>query len=99
MVSQCLPQPMVIIIGEYRDQLQAFLVCDSKIVCEIPTKDISISLLMPYYIFNVCYRKGCNNFYTFIEAGIFNINVKNLSITVGGLLTRLNALNLEHVTQ
>ena len=99
MVSQCLPQPMVIIIGEYRDPLQAFLVCERKIVCKIPTKDIPISLLMPYYIFNMCYPKGCNNFYTFIESGIFNINVKNLSITVGGLLTRLNALNLEHVTQ
>ena len=98
MVSQCLPQPMVIIIGQYRDPIQAFLVYQRKIVCEIPTKDIPISVLLPYYIINMYYTKGSNNFYTFIQAGIFNKNVTNLSLIVGATLTRLNALNLEHVT-
>ena len=51
--------------------------------------------MVPYYIFNMCYPKGCNNFYTFIEARILNIQVKNVPLTVGGLITRLNALKLE----
>ena len=88
---------MVIIIGDYRDPIQAFLVCE--VLFEVPTKDIPVSLLMPYYIFNMCYPKGCNNFYTFIEIGIFNIKVKNVPLTIGGFLTRLDALKLEHTTQ
>ena len=73
------------------DPVQAFLVCE-KILCEISTKDIPVSLLMPYYTFNMCYPKGCSNFYTFIEAGVFNMSIKNIPHTVEGLLTRLNAL-------
>ena len=99
MVNHCPPQPMVIIIGDYRDPIQAFLICEKKVLFEVPTKDIPVSLLMPYYIFNMCYPKGCNNFYTFIEIGIFNIKVKNVPLTIGGFLTRLDALKLEHTTQ
>ena len=50
MVNHCPPQPMVIIIGDYRDPIQAFLVCEKKVLFEVPTKDIPVSLLMPYYI-------------------------------------------------
>ena len=46
----------------------------------------------------MCYPKGCGNFYTFIEAGIFNMSVKNVPHTVEGLMTRLDALKLEHTT-
>ena len=97
MLSQCPPQPVTIIIGDYRSPAQAFLACEKKIICEIPTKEIPISLLAPYYIFNMCYPKGCNNFFSFIEIGLFNINVKNVPYTVGTFLTRLKAL--EHVAQ
>ena len=86
---------MVIIVGDYKNPLQAFLVCEKQILCEISTEDLPVSLLVPYYIFNMCYPKGCNNFYTFIEAGILNIQVKNVPLTVRGFITRLNALKLE----
>ena len=43
----------------------------------------------------MCYPKGCNNFYAFIEIGIFSLGVKNLPNTVGTFLTRLNALKFE----
>jgi len=52
MVSQCPPHPMVILIGDYRDPVQAFLVC-KKVICEIPSKEIPVYLLAPYYIFNM----------------------------------------------
>ena len=86
---------MIIIIGEYRNPIQGFLVCEKKMICEIPTKESPIYLLALYYIFNMCYPKGCNNFYAFIEIGIFNLGVKNVPITIGTFLTRLNALKFE----
>ena len=92
MFSQCPPHPIVIIVGEYRNPIQAFLVCEKTIICEIKTEEIPIYLLASYYIFNMCYPKGCNNFYAFIESGIFRLRVKSLPITVGTFLTRLNAV-------
>ena len=92
MISQCPPHPMIIIIGEYRNPIQAFLVCEKTIICEITTQELPIYLLASYYIFNMCYPKGCNNFYAFIEEGIFDLKVKN---SVGTCLTRLNALKIE----
>ena len=95
MVSQCPPHPIVILIGDYRDPVQAFLVCEKKVICEIPSKEIPVYLLAPYYIFNMCYPKGCNNFYTFIELGLFNLNTKHVPITVGTFLTRLDTHKIE----
>ena len=95
MVSHCPPHPMAVFIGDCKDPAQVFLVCEKKILGEISAKDIPISLLMPYYIFNMCYPKGCSNFYIFIETGIFNMTIKKVPHTVAGLLTRLNALKLE----
>ena len=79
-------------MGEYRNPTQAFLVCEKTTICEIKTEELPIYLLATYHIFNMGYPKGCNNFYAFIESGIFNLHVKSLLITVGTLLTRLNAL-------
>ena len=89
--TQCPPHPVIIIMGEYRNPIQGFLVCEKKIICEIPTKESPISP----YIFNMCYPKGCNNFYAFIEIGIFNLGIKNILITAGTFLTRLNTLKFE----
>lgn len=94
-VSQCPPHPVIIIVGDYRNPIQGFLVCEKKMICEIPTKESPIYLLALYYVFNMCYPKGCNNFYAFIEIGIFNLAVKNVPITIGTFLTRLNALKFE----
>ena len=92
MLKQCPDHPLVIITGDYRDAVQAVLVFENDIVYDISTDTIPVSLLSFYYVYNLCYPKGCNNFYAFIEAGLFNIDVRNMPTSVTNFLTRINAL-------
>ena len=45
MISRSPPQLMVIIVGDYKNPLQAFLVYKKQILCEISTEDLPVSLL------------------------------------------------------
>ena len=92
MLSTC--PPIVIVTGDYKNPNEAFLVCEKKILCEISIKEIPIFLLPLFYAFNMCYPKGCTNFYTFIESAIFNIDVKVMPTSVESFITRLDALQL-----
>ena len=45
MVNYCPPHPVVVIIGDYRDPFQVFLVCEKKILCEISTNIFADAVL------------------------------------------------------
>ena len=90
MLSNCPPHPIVIVTGDFKNPNEALLVCEKKILCEIP-----IFLLALFYAFNMCYPKGCNNFYSFIELALFDLDLKVIPPSVGSFMTRLDALQLE----
>ena len=90
-ISTCQPEPFVIVVGDHHSAEQAFLVCENKVVCEISLKDIPIYLVAIYYVFNMCYPKGCTNFYAFLELAVFKLPVK-VSASVVSLHSRLDAL-------
>ena len=92
MLKECPDHPLVIIAGDYRDAVQAMIVFENEIIYVISTDTISVTLLSFYYVYNLCYPKGCNNFYTFIEAGVFNMDLKTMVTSVANFLTRINAL-------
>ena len=81
----------MVVVGDHQSADQAFLVCENKTMCEISVKDIPIYLVAVYYVFNMCYPKGCNNFYAFLELGVFKLPVQ-VSASVFSLLSRLDAL-------
>lgn len=87
----CQPEPVVVVVGDHRDAQQAFLISENKTVCEITVSDIPIFLLATYYVFNMCYPKGCNNFYTFLEVALFKLPV-NIPGSVVTFLTRLDSV-------
>ena len=86
----CQPEPVVVVVGDHRDAQQAFI-SENKTVCEITVSDIPILLLATYYVFNTCYPKGCNNFYTFLEVALFKLPV-NIPSSVVTFLTRLDSV-------
>ena len=51
-----------------------------------------------YCVYNLRYPKGYSNLYTFIEAGMLNIDVKTMPTSVANLLTRIDALQCSWYT-
>lgn len=70
---------------------QAFLVTDKRIVTEIDFQDIPLILLAAYFGYNICYPKGCVNFFVFLEVMLLKIKTTKASITVHNLLSSLSA--------
>ena len=61
-LEQTQKAPYAVVLGGHKDPKQAFMVIDGKIMCEIPIDDIPIYLIAVFYIFNICYPTGCQNF-------------------------------------
>lgn len=51
-------EPYIVLI----DEKEAHLVIDKEVVDEIDVADIPCALMSAFFVFNICYPKGCNNF-------------------------------------
>ena len=87
------------VVGEIRrlelyvidvDTLQAYLVVDKNVVDEVSIIDIPFILMSAFFVYNICYPKGCNNFYSFLEIVVLNHSAENASPTVKHLLSKIN---------
>ena len=77
------------VVGDVQDALQAFLVIDHQVVTEMEFRDIPLLLMSAYFVFNICYPHGCNNFYTLMEIFTFKFSVNRASPTVKYLVASL----------
>ena len=57
---------------------------------EINVHDIPLYLLAVFYVFNICYPAGCNNFYCFLEVAL--LNLKEPAIIIPAAVNNLFAI-------
>ena len=84
-------EPYILLHGDYKDPSQAFLITDCHAVCEIEVKDIPVTLLCAFFVFNICYTKGCVNVYKFLEHSVLSMAHKKLPPTVDHFLASLHS--------
>ena len=80
-------EPYVII----NDIGDAYLIVDKHIIDQIPIVDIPCALMAAFFVFNICYPKGCNNFYTFLEIIILKYSAEKASSSVKFFLSKISA--------
>ena len=83
-------EPYVLIMGTYQKPKQSFLIVDSHMVVEVNCEDIPLILMCAFFVFNICYTKGCNNFFLFLEYSLLNFRTKKLSTSVSHFLASLH---------
>lgn len=72
------------------EQFQTFLVVDKTIICEVEVlNDIPFVLMSAFFVFNICYPKGCNNLFLFMEILTLNYLSLSASATVEHFLSSL----------
>ena len=77
-------EPYVVLTGEY-------LVIDKQIVDQVTSvQDIPLLLMSAFFVFNICYPKGCNNFYSFLEVIVLNFSPEKATPSVKYLLTKVS---------
>ena len=83
------PEPYILLTGDINNPDQAFLVIDCQIIGEVKLNDIPVTLLAAYFVFNICYVKGCCNMYTYFEVLFLNARPDKVSPTVKHFMTAL----------
>lgn len=82
-------EPFVIITGDLSCPDQAFLVVDCVIIGTVDITKIPLALLSAYFVFNICYVKGCTNVFSFLEVLLLNASVDKVTTAVKHFLTAL----------
>ena len=78
------------LLSEDDGQFQTFLVVDKTIVCEMEVpNDIPFILMAAFFVFNICYPKGCSNLFSFMEILTLNYPSDRASATVKHFLSSL----------
>ena len=83
--------PYLLCCGDVVGPEQLYLVLDQQILCEVENRDAVFALLSAFFVFNVCYPKGCNNV-NFFESAVLNLKNK-LPASVIHFMAPLPALN------
>lgn len=83
-------EPYVLVHGSYKDPKQSFLITDRRVVCEVDIKDVPLALMSAFFVYNICYTKGCDNVYAFLEHSVLGLSHKKLSPSVDHFLAALH---------
>ena len=82
---------ILLMLQEHSNEFQVFLVVDKTIICEIQQfVDIPFILMASFFVFNICYRKGCTNLYSFMEIVTLNYPPSGASASVKHFLSSLS---------
>ena len=81
-------EPYVVVAA---DLTETYLVVDRNIVDRVSFNDVPFALMSTFFVFNICYPKGCNNLYTFLEVVILKYSSEKVPPSVRYLLAKLNA--------
>ena len=82
-------EPYIAIVG--KESLDASLVVDHQVVDEVPIDNLPFVLMAAFFVYNICYPKGCNNFYSFLEVSMLKYSAEKASPSVSHLLAKLSA--------
>lgn len=81
--------PYILVSGDDND-VQSFLVVVKTIISEIQChSDIPFCLMAAYFVFNICYPRGCTNLFSFMEVITLNYPSTKVSATVKYFLSGL----------
>ena len=73
------PQPYLVAAGDINDCGQYFLEADCQVVMSLTIHPV-LALLASYFVYNICYPKGCKNFYSFLE--IFFVDAQRSKVPI-----------------
>ena len=83
--------PYILVVGDQREAIQAFLVVDCQVITEVGLEDIPLTLMSAYFVFNICFPSGCSNFYAFMEVYTLGFALEKASPTVNHFVASLSA--------
>ena len=79
--------PYILISGDH--PLKASLVVDKRVIDYVPIEELPFVLLSAFFVYNICYPRGCCDFYSMMEILVLNYSTDKASPTVKNLLPKI----------
>ena len=71
------------------DNLDVYLVIDKQIIDKASFINLPYLLMASFFVYNICYPKGCTNFYSLLEIVVLNYSIEKASPCVKFFLTKV----------
>lgn len=81
-------EPYILISGE-KDEPIAHLIVDKRVIDKVLIPDLPYVLMSAFFVYHICYPKGCNNLYSMLEVLVLNYSAEKASISVKHLLPKI----------
>lgn len=83
--------PFLLVCQNDLEDQQVFLCIDRQLITEVSMENSVLLLLSAFYVFNICYPKGCNNVFSFLEFIFFGVNIDKLAPSVKQFFTYISS--------
>lgn len=78
-----------ILVTDHENTIKATLIVDKRVIDDVSGKRLPFALMSSFFVFNICYPKGCNNFYSMLEVLLLNFSCEKLTTTCKNLLPKI----------
>ena len=86
------PEPRIMVRGNLQTPKDAYLIVEKTKLCKVSNFDtIGLLILSTFYVFNMIYTKGLNNFFCFMESSFMEKKVPKDKFRVSQLMSLLSA--------
>ena len=85
------PEPRIMVRGTLQAPKDAFLIVENNVLCKLFKFDrMCLLLVSTFYVFNMIYTKGLNNFFCFMESSLMGQKVPKDKFRVAQLMSLLS---------
>ena len=60
-----------IITGEGQSDASAYMIVDKCVIDTVEMVELPFALMAAFFVYNICYLRGCSNFYFMLEILVF----------------------------
>ena len=82
-------EPYIIITGEDQSDATAYMIVDKRIIDTVEMAEMPLALMAAFFLYNICYPRGCSNFYCMLEILVLKYNCEKASPSVKHLLPKI----------
>ena len=81
--------PIFTITGEGQSDASAYMIVDKRVIDTVEMAELPFALMAAFFVYNICYLRGCNNFYCMVEILVLKYNSEKASPSVKHLSPKI----------
>ena len=82
-------EPYIMVYGEDQSNANAYLIVDKRVIGIVKMTELPFALMAAFFVYNICYPRGCSNFYSMLEILVLKYSSEKASPSIKHLLPKI----------